>query len=767
MRQTIIIISILISITLFADEFPIATGTYSQSYPANIALEDDYFVIFLDRRGGTNSYEFYGKFISPEGTVAPGEHQLVAPHEALSFMHDIAMGDDQLLFAWSRQRGMFDYTRDTYGRLINPDGSPNGPIFPISIGNTISASFIRVASDGEDYLVIWQEGMPHQDATIRAQYVDSDGSLIGNNFSIRPDALGPDHAQVYPDIVFDGTNYLVVWDDNRTGSRNIYGQFIDSDGNLVGDDFLISEDIGANQYLVRVAYNGMQFMAIWGDGRDDSNNNGVYGQFFDTSGNLIGDNIPIAPSSGGIEKSWPDIGTNGSEFLIAWRQDDYRNDGLRDISAEQNEIYSAAGDEPSRVWFDVFGRRVASDGSFLTDEFVICDAIYHQQDPSIASIDSDYLAAWSDSRNANQYYDIYGLIVDGEEMSTGIIEGSVTYEGNIGFGDHEIVIQINGMTIYPDEIGHFWVELPADTYNVTVTHPWYEVWSEEVTVVEDEITNLPINLQPTHGKLEGTIVLVGGEGLVQIAIIAAGDEATNPDPTGEYELALFEDTYDIDISLDNYYSEQVEAVEIIAGEFTTLDDIFLYPIELELPINLAVESIDDYALFTWDRPDNIPDEIELEYALYLDDMNEPLAIIDETSYQFTGLIYGEVYTAGVAAIYEVGESEIAIIEFEYTGTDALDPFIITTELKGNYPNPFNPNTTIKFTLANDSPVFIRIYNLRGQLVDTLLDKDLTAGTHTVQWNGTNLNNKPVTSGIYLYELQTETQIMHRKMILLK
>ena len=767
MKQTITIIILLFSICLFADEFPIATGSYSQTYPAAIVAEDDYFVAFLDKRGGASSYEFYGKFVEPDGTVAPGENQLVAPHEAMSFMHDITRSDDQFLFVWSRQRGMFQYTRDTYGRLINLDGTPDGPSFQISIGNTISTSFIRVASDGEDYLVIWQEGMPHEDATIRAQYVSSDGTLIGNNFSIRPDALGPDHAQVYPDIVFDGTNYLVIWDDNRTGSRNVYGQFIDPDGNLVGDDFLISDNIGADQYLVRVAYNGMQFLAIWGDGRDDPNNNGIYGQLFDTSGNLIGDNIPIAPSSGGIEKSWPDIGTNGSEFLIAWRQDDYRNDEIRDITGEEDAIYNAVGEEPSRLWYDVYGRRVASDGSLLTDEFVICDAMYHQQDPSIASIDSDYLATWQDSRNANQYYDIYGMIIEGEDLQTGILVGSVSYEGNIGFGEHEVIIQINGMIINPDETGNFSTELPADTYDVTVHHPWYEIWSEEVTVVEDEITTLDILLQPTHGILEGTLVLVGGDGHVQTAIIAAGDEATNPDATGDFELALPDSIYDIDISLEDYHTVEIEDVEITAGEFTTLDDIYLYPIQLEQPINLAVESIDDHALFSWERPQNIPDEIELEYAVYLDDMNDPLAITAETSYQLTGLIHGEVYTAGVSAIYEVGESEIATIEFEYTGTDADEPFITVTELKGNYPNPFNPNTTIKFTLAKDSSVTLKIYNLRGQLIKSLLKKELSAGTHQVRWDGTDLNNKQVTSGIYLYVLDTDDQRMQRKMIMLK
>ncbi|HPR16973.1 MAG TPA: T9SS type A sorting domain-containing protein [Candidatus Cloacimonadota bacterium] len=86
----------------------------------------------------------------------------------------------------------------------------------------------------------------------------------------------------------------------------------------------------------------------------------------------------------------------------------------------------------------------------------------------------------------------------------------------------------------------------------------------------------------------------------------------------------------------------------------------------------------------------------------------------------------------------------------------------------NYPNPFNPETTIYFETTN-SPALtqIVIYNLKGQRVKTLLNSALPAGRHTVVWNGTDLNGKAVASGVYLYQVKTNNQIKTKKMLLMK
>ncbi|KQC05826.1 MAG: hypothetical protein APR54_08025 [Candidatus Cloacimonas sp. SDB] len=88
-------------------------------------------------------------------------------------------------------------------------------------------------------------------------------------------------------------------------------------------------------------------------------------------------------------------------------------------------------------------------------------------------------------------------------------------------------------------------------------------------------------------------------------------------------------------------------------------------------------------------------------------------------------------------------------------------------LMNNYPNPFNPETTIKFSIPEDKFTEVTIFNLKGQKVKTLLSEVIESGSNSVIWNGTDQNNKPVSSGVYFYNLSTGSTNLTKKMILLK
>ncbi len=88
-------------------------------------------------------------------------------------------------------------------------------------------------------------------------------------------------------------------------------------------------------------------------------------------------------------------------------------------------------------------------------------------------------------------------------------------------------------------------------------------------------------------------------------------------------------------------------------------------------------------------------------------------------------------------------------------------------LHQNFPNPFNPSTTIKYDLKQSGRVVLTVYNLLGQEVVKLVDENQEAGYKTVQWNGRNGNGTPVASGIYLYRFEAGDFVKIRKMILMK
>jgi len=89
------------------------------------------------------------------------------------------------------------------------------------------------------------------------------------------------------------------------------------------------------------------------------------------------------------------------------------------------------------------------------------------------------------------------------------------------------------------------------------------------------------------------------------------------------------------------------------------------------------------------------------------------------------------------------------------------------ELYQNYPNPFNPTTTINYNLPGNSDVELTVFNLKGQLVKTLIHQNQEQGYYHVQWNGTNSANILVASGVYFYRLQTTFGVKLNKMILLR
>jgi len=85
-------------------------------------------------------------------------------------------------------------------------------------------------------------------------------------------------------------------------------------------------------------------------------------------------------------------------------------------------------------------------------------------------------------------------------------------------------------------------------------------------------------------------------------------------------------------------------------------------------------------------------------------------------------------------------------------------------LSQNYPNPFNPSTTIKFGLPKTSNVKLELFNILGEKIATLIDKEMEAGYHNYQFS---IVNYQLTSGIYLYKLQAGSFVQTKKMMLLK
>jgi len=106
--------------------------------------------------------------------------------------------------------------------------------------------------------------------------------------------------------------------------------------------------------------------------------------------------------------------------------------------------------------------------------------------------------------------------------------------------------------------------------------------------------------------------------------------------------------------------------------------------------------------------------------------------------------------------------------YEWQGQTGInDPVTAPVFSLRNYPNPFNPETTITYSLPEATKMRLDIYNLKGQLVKTLVNEAKAAGEYSVIWKGTDDSHHPVSSGIYIYKMSAGKYNSTRRMILMK
>ena len=228
-------------------------------------------------------------------------------------------------------------------------------------------------------------------------------------------------------------------------------------------------------------------------------------------------------------------------------------------------------------------------------------------------------------------------------------------------------------------------------------------------------------------------------------------------------------TYD-DLALDSGTYEYWVTAVYDEGE-SDPSNIGEVIIILYSPQNLTaiVQGINNVFL-SWDAPATRAFDY---YNIYRDG-SQIATNINSTFYLDVGLAAG-TYVYNVAAVYDGGwESELSN-NTEVT-VDAGDlPLPVVTELSGNYPNPFNPTTTISFSTTSLRQGYagqaesteVCIYNLKGQKVKTLINAIIPNGFHRTVWDGKDENGKPVSSGIYFYKMESGKYSSTRKMILMK
>ena len=251
-------------------------------------------------------------------------------------------------------------------------------------------------------------------------------------------------------------------------------------------------------------------------------------------------------------------------------------------------------------------------------------------------------------------------------------------------------------------------------------------------------------------------VACSGPGMFTITLEG---EQTYVDSMGSYTLEdVTPGWYDLRITGEgylDYFQESIRIPHSIIIEVTLLDSI--------APPRTV--SCTPGGMMNWMAPWNYNfTRMVTHFRIYLDgQLHDTIPFTTlECSYQFEGLQDGTQYTAGVSALYPTGESEIVNVVFDFVGLEEETAPQYVTGLAGASPNPFNPSTSVRFSLAEAGSVRLDVYNTRGQRVTTLLNETMQPGAHDVTWDATGQ-----ASGVYLLRLATAQGTFVSRAVLLK
>ena len=173
-----------------------------------------------------------------------------------------------------------------------------------------------------------------------------------------------------------------------------------------------------------------------------------------------------------------------------------------------------------------------------------------------------------------------------------------------------------------------------------------------------------------------------------------------------------------------------------------------------------------YAKIGVNPPEEIYDttstSVPITYLEFLENVFEPFPMLPRVTVQFS-----LEATDGIDTVKITGDNRVLFINrYAYLST-VSDGIPTEFALHENYPNPFNPTTTLRFDLPELSDMTLIIYNMLGQKVKTFNMQSTPAGYHSVTWDATNDLGQQVGAGVYLYQLQAKDFVKTRKMVLLK
>lgn len=781
--------------------FLISDADGQQEEPAVTFDGTNYLVVWKDGRNGSD--DIYGSRVSPAGGVLdPGGIPICTDPSGQGEVA-VAFDDSACLVVWTDLR---DGNENIYGARVDGNGAVLDPTGIAICSQAAVQRYPAVTSNGAGWLAVWMDPRNGQ-PDIYCGRVGSDGSLLDADgipvattsaaesypavayndttclvvwdidagatshdiYGARVDSAGavldssgiaisthPDY-QGYPSASSDGANYFVIWVDIRGSMTwNIYGARVDPEGAVVDTAGLPLCLDGSQQFGLAIGFGGPSWLITWHDSRNDHKD--IYGIRVATDGTVLGSGSFLVGSSS-IDQTEPAVAFDGINYFVVWHE--WREGSLYDIRGTRvsmdgtvldpagigisthiaDSMYPAVsciGDMYLVVWqdyrynqWDIYGARVMTDGTVVDSTgFPISVATNSQERPALARNDARWFVAWQDRRSgvAN---DIYG--------------SRVTRERSVYEPTGLLISDAFGHQAHPS------VSSDGDTYFI--------VW-EDARNGQNDI----IGARVTRG---GTVLDTAG---INIAVLSYAQERPDLTFDGQRYAVVWQD-YRSNVDYDIYLS-RINTDGTVLSPYGTMVSTAVG--DQRAP-SLVFNNRNYVAIWQDGRNQG-------RYDIYGARVDRFGLVIDPAGFEVSGAphhqLTPDLSTTPLGVIlmcyssfvpdpgygsYRMWASLYDVTAGVPVGTAGAGSAL----LYPNFPNPFRGSTTLRFSLAQETEVSLKVYDVYGRLVATLMEESRDAGLHSVTWDTGSAEDRALAPGLYFLRLSAGTHHEARKMLLLK
>ena len=697
----------------------------------------------------------------------------------------IPTSDNGAIIAWVDD-GLISGFKDLFAQKVSAEGNclwgNNAIRIAQCVGDEIS---LAPDSNGGCY-ISWTDTNnydifgQHQSSTGLPLW-ESDGKEICN---------APNY-QYNPLVIVNDNFAYFAWDDIRDGSDGIYYQVFNPEGisQLTENGQLIFWGIGGEIYgeNCKILPRSQDVLIVWTDFRDPHLGSKIFFQFLNPDGSvdLEPDGRPLILPIYGPQAAFDAIVLPDDSIVFAWMDERNGNYKIYLQHIDSNGI---------RLWGDY--------GIPLTE----CNP-YMQKDPQLSYLaeQNQIYIGWSSKEyydDTISHYHVYGQMIQNGEKQWGPNGLLISSFDNADMANNQCILKYLKENYYIwENYNYIACNCKVIVKKVSATGETAPGWQDSGIPVSNENDNYFFEESPLSTLTTDGIFVMWRNSSYYGQCYGQHISSTGEmlwDPSG---IMLLNNDFS-----DNYFS-------LVENTFYRDDIVFTWKKDTNNPaiftqkyslsglplwnnsgifVNQNYGNTDVEPLIArFDNGGFIIVWVDLSFPnysnldLYYNYVNSNGTVVSDNPYGYVlfdgpaNQICTSITTVGSEAyVIWVDDSDYSIegytslyaqkISNETPINDSIMPSIVNFQLIQNYPNPFNPSTNIKFIINETTNSYtLNIYNLKGQLVKTLVKGNLEKGTHNIVWDGTDSNGNNVSSGIYLYSLSNGKSNQIKRMVLMK